>query len=112
MLLVAILFEEHAPVFEKFKDTLSLAYKFYSGTSFTNVGYDPQRKIIRFEDADCFICRGITLSDDLKDLKYCGIVPGIFMGVMKLRGFPADCNQVECKASGGKTCAYELISFE
>lgn len=104
--------KEHAPSFEKFKDTLSLAYKFYSGNSFTDAVYDPQRKVIRFEDENCFMCRGITLSDDLKDLKYCSIVPGIFTGVMKLRGFPADCNQVECKAAGGQTCAYELVSFE
>jgi predicted hydrocarbon binding protein len=103
---------EHAPVFEKFKDTLSLAYKFYSGTSFTNVSYDPEKKVIRYEDDDCFICKGITLSDELKNLKYCSIVPGIFTGVLKLRGFPGDCNQVECKAAGGKTCAYELVSFE
>jgi predicted hydrocarbon binding protein len=103
---------EHAPVFEKFKDTLALAYKFYSGRSFTNVIYEPEKKVIRFEDDDCFICRDITLTEDLKDLKYCSIVPGIFTGVLKLRGFSGDCNQVECRAAGGKTCAYELVSFE
>jgi hypothetical protein len=104
--------KEHAPVFEKFQDTLALAYKFYSGNSFTNIIYNPEKKTIRYEDDDCFICRGITLSDELKDLKYCSIVPGIFTGVLKLRDFHGDCNQIECKAAGGKTCAYELVSFE
>jgi predicted hydrocarbon binding protein len=103
---------KYAPVFEKFKDTLSLAYKFYSSKDFTNISYDPEKKVIRYEADDCFICEGITLSEDLKDLKYCNIVAGIFTGVLKLRGFPGDCNQVECRAAGGKTCAYELVSFE
>jgi hypothetical protein len=101
---------KHAASFKEFKDTLNLAYKFNFGKEFDKVTYinDSEGERILYEDKDCPICRGITLSPEYKDLLYCNYIAGVFLEVLTLRGFEGIGRQIQCKASGGKTCVTEI----
>lgn len=105
--------KEHAGEFEELKDTLSLAYKVFTGSSMTKVWYDPEEKAIYYEDANCPFCKDVNLSENLKGLQYCLFVGGVFQEVARLRGFgEAICEEIGCKTWGNDKCVYKLRLVE
>ena len=98
---------EHTYEFTEFEDTLSLAYRIFSGRAFTHTEYNPETGVIRWEDANCPLCDELTLSEEHSGMRFCNIVAGIFTEIFRLRGFNGYCSEVECKAAGGKACVYE-----
>lgn len=101
---------KHAASFKEFKDTLNLAYKYNFGKVFTKVTYinDEGGERILYEDKDCPLCRGVTLSPEYKDLKYCNTIAGVFLEVLTLRGFEGIGREIQCKASGAESCMTEI----
>jgi predicted hydrocarbon binding protein len=101
---------KHASSFKEFKDTLNLAYKYNFGKEFDKVSYinDENGERIIYEDKDCPLCRGISLSSEYKDLKYCNTLAGVFLEVLTLRGFEGIGREIQCKAAGGQACVTEI----
>jgi len=102
---------EHAGDFAQFSKTLQLAYKVNSGQFFTNIDISDDKKMIKFTDAQCPICEGVSISD-MPGLQYCVIVSGVFDAVMKLRGFSAESYQESCRALGDDVCTWTLVLRE
>ncbi len=98
---------EHAVSFAEFSSTLRLAYKVNSGQEFTNVEVSPDKRTIKFTDADCVICAGVIIND-MPGLQYCNLISGVFDAVMELRGFNAESYQEACKALGDDACTWTL----
>lgn len=101
---------KHAKDFKEFKDTLNLAYKYNFGKEFAKVTHinDENGERILYEDSDCPLCRGVALSSQYKDLKYCNAVAGVFLEVLILRGFEGVGKEIQCKAAGAKSCITEI----
>jgi hypothetical protein len=101
---------KHAASFKEFKDTLNLAYKYNYGQEFTKVTYlnDENGERILYQDKNCPTCRGVTLSPDFKDLKYCNTIAGVFLEVLTLRGFEGIGREIQCKAAGAESCITEI----
>jgi len=101
---------QHAAEFKEFKNTLNLAYKYNFGKEFDKITYlnDGDGERILYEDKDCPLCRGITLSPELKDLKYCNTLAGVFLEVLTLRGFEGIGREIQCKAAGAPSCLTEI----
>ncbi|MGQ4910853.1 MAG: hypothetical protein ACP6KW_01665 [Candidatus Thorarchaeota archaeon] len=102
---------QHAVSFAEFSNTLQLAYKVNSGQDFTDVWISPDKRTIKFTDANCPICEGVLI-DDMPGLQYCALVSGVFDAVMKLRGFSAESFQESCRAVGDDVCTWTLTLRE
>ncbi|MHA1769049.1 MAG: hypothetical protein ACTSV3_04270 [Candidatus Thorarchaeota archaeon] len=102
---------QHAASFAEFSNTLQLAYKVNSGQDFTDVWISPDKRTIKFTDANCPICEGVLI-DDMPGLQYCALVSGVFDAVMKLRGFSAESFQESCRAVGDDVCTWTLTLRE
>jgi len=99
---------KHAIEFYEFSKTYNFAYYFYTGKSFDKIYVIPEEKKIVYEDYNCPLCKGISLPDEFKGLKFCNSVDGIFTEVCIMRGFEAESWETKCKASGDECCRHEL----
>jgi predicted hydrocarbon binding protein len=101
---------KHAASFKEFKDTLNLAYKYNYGHEFTKVTYlnDENGERILYQDKNCPVCGGVTLSSEFKDLKYCNSLSGVFLEVLTLRGFEGIGREIQCTAAGAESCIWEI----
>ncbi|MBS7248033.1 MAG: hypothetical protein QXN15_09700 [Candidatus Jordarchaeales archaeon] len=99
---------KHAIEFYEFSKTYNLAYYFYLGKSYDKIYVVPEEKKIVFEDYDCPVCRGVLLPDELKGVRLCNIIDGIYTEVCTVRGFDAESWETKCKASGDECCRHEL----
>ncbi len=97
-----------SPTFFTLYKTYNLAYKFFIGREWSNILVIKEQNKIVFEDFNCPICKGVSLEEPLKGLKYCNIIGGIYTYAAQARGFNAECHEVLCKAGNHECCRYEL----
>ena len=105
-------FRQHAKEFSEFADTLKLAYKVNVGHEPSSTHYDPDTNSITISDEKCIFCQGVELPEEMKEVKFCNLVSGVFQSVIDLRGFKGEVDQVESQATGGKTCTWVLKQFK
>ncbi len=99
---------EHAKTFDGFLKTFNLAVRVMLGKAFDKAYWDSSERKIVYSYEDCPICEGVKISEKYKGLKYCHILSGVFHHVLALRGFSAECEEVQCRTWGDEACVWEL----